>query len=104
MGVDEMEPTTQVASAHSSGEKSIEAGHGTAEKTGYGDEKAPEFTEKPSTPTSDPSNDNGLPAYDIEGEVIHHPADTGDILTHTIHVDDDPTIPSLTFRTFFLGK
>lgn len=36
-------------------------------------------------------------------EIIHHPADKQDILTHTIHVEDDPTIPALTFRTWFLG-
>lgn len=34
---------------------------------------------------------------------IHHPANKDDILTHTIHVEDDPTLPALTFRTWFLG-
>lgn len=36
-------------------------------------------------------------------EAIHHPANKQDILTHTIHVEDDPTIPAITFRTWFLG-
>lgn len=36
-------------------------------------------------------------------EAIHHPANKQDILTHTIHVEDDPSIPTLTFRTWFLG-
>lgn len=44
--------------------------------------------------------------YDIESgeEVIDHAANKDDILTHTIHVDDDPTLNALTFRTFFLGE
>jgi hypothetical protein len=48
-----------------------------------------------------------LPSYDPEttvDEVIHHPANKDDILTHTIHLEDDPTIPALTFRTWFLGR
>ncbi|OKL57025.1 hypothetical protein UA08_07344 [Talaromyces atroroseus] len=43
---------------------------------------------------------------DLEGlteEVIHHPADTNDILRHTIHLEDDPTLNALTFRTWFIG-
>ena len=39
-----------------------------------------------------------------ETEAIHHPADKDDILTHTIHVEDDPTLNAITFRTIFLGK
>ena len=35
---------------------------------------------------------------------ISHPADKDDILHHTIHLDDDPNEPALTFRTWFLGK
>jgi hypothetical protein len=38
-----------------------------------------------------------------EAEAIHHPADKDDILTHTIHVEDDPTLNAITFRTLFLG-
>lgn len=47
---------------------------------------------------------------DVEGveqgddEIIHHPANQDDILTHTIHVQDDPTLNWFTFRTWFLGK
>lgn len=47
-----------------------------------------------------------LPAYaDVEAgeDKIHHPAEKDDILTHTIHVEDDPTLNALTFRTLFLG-
>jgi hypothetical protein len=42
---------------------------------------------------------------DIEAgeEAIHHPAEKDDILTHTIHLEDDPTLNALTFRTWFLG-
>ena len=50
--------------------------------------------------------ESNLPAYaDVEGgeDSIHHPADKDDILTHTIHVEDDPTMNALTFRTWFLG-
>lgn len=49
------------------------------------------------------------PAYaDIESvepgeDVITHEANQDDILTHTIHVEDDPSTPALTFRTWFLG-
>jgi hypothetical protein len=39
-----------------------------------------------------------------ETEAIHHPANKDDILTHTIHVEDDPTLNAITFRTIFLGK
>ncbi|PMD19683.1 peptide transporter MTD1 [Hyaloscypha hepaticicola] len=38
-----------------------------------------------------------------ETEAIHHPADKDDILTHTIHIEDDPTLNAITFRTIFLG-
>jgi len=49
-----------------------------------------------------------LPPYtdhpDIaEADSIHHPADKDDILTHTIHFKDDPTLNAVTFRTIFLG-
>jgi len=38
-----------------------------------------------------------------ETEAIHHPADKDDILTHTIHVEDDPSLNAITFRSIFLG-
>lgn len=48
-----------------------------------------------------------LPNYpDIEAgdnDKIDHEATKDDILTHTIHVEDDPTMVALTFRTWFLG-
>lgn len=38
------------------------------------------------------------------GEVeIHHPANQDDVLTHTIHLDDDPALVAITFRTLFIG-
>ncbi|KAJ5738648.1 hypothetical protein N7493_001803 [Penicillium malachiteum] len=40
---------------------------------------------------------------DFDEDIIHHPADQDDILTHTIHVQDDPTLNCFTFRTWFLG-
>lgn len=39
-----------------------------------------------------------------EDTIIHGAADKDDILTHTIHLEDDPDTPALTFRTWFLGK
>jgi len=36
-------------------------------------------------------------------EKIHHAASKLDILTHSIHVVDDPSLPALTFRTWFIG-
>ena len=41
---------------------------------------------------------------DGENESIHKPADQNDILTRTLHVQDDPTMNCFTFRTWFLGK
>lgn len=38
-----------------------------------------------------------------DDEMIHHPANKDDILTHTLHVQDDPTLNCFTFRTWFLG-
>ncbi|KAJ5570081.1 uncharacterized protein N7459_009511 [Penicillium hispanicum] len=38
-----------------------------------------------------------------EDEAVHHPADKDDILTHTLHLQDDPSLPALTFRSWFLG-
>jgi hypothetical protein len=47
------------------------------------------------------------PSVDVvdEGEEvdIHHPANQDDILTQTLHVQDDPTLNCFTFRTWFLG-
>lgn len=49
--------------------------------------------------------DDIIPTYDEKGEIeeIHKPAGKDDILTHTLHVQDDPTLSALTFRTAFLG-
>lgn len=58
---------------------------------------------------SEDSQDDSLPpnyAADVESttdEAIHHPANKDDILTRTIHLEDDPTLNALTFRTWFLG-
>lgn len=46
------------------------------------------------------------PSVDVVGEDeadIHHPANQDDILTQTLHVQDDPTLNCFTFRTWFLG-
>jgi hypothetical protein len=61
-----------------------------------------ESSSKDSTDQASLNDGNG----DLEGlvdEVIHHPANKDDVLTHTIHVQDDPTLNALTFRTWFLG-
>lgn len=49
------------------------------------------------------SNDIEDGAVDGDDEMIHHPANKDDILTHTLHVQDDPTLNCFTFRTWFLG-
>lgn len=36
-------------------------------------------------------------------ETLYRPAEAGDVLTHTIHVTDDPSLPAVTFRSIFLG-
>lgn len=47
------------------------------------------------------------PTYDKDNEgfgVITEPVHTAeDLVTQVIHVEDDPTISAVTFRTFFLG-
>lgn len=55
---------------------------------------------------SEPALKSPSSYHDVEvGEdgKIHHPATKDDILTRTIHLDDDPTLVALTFRTWFLG-
>lgn len=37
-------------------------------------------------------------------EILHHEATKTDVLTHTMHVEDDPTVPAITFRSIFLGR
>lgn len=44
-----------------------------------------------------------VPDIESGSEIIKKPADNDDILTHTIHVEDDPSLNPVTFRTFFLG-
>lgn len=67
---------------------------------GYGEEKSAAVVGlEPSSSEKD--------REDVEGQVedvIHHPANKDDILTHTIHLEDDPSLPALTFRTWFVGK
>jgi hypothetical protein len=73
-------------------------------------EKKEDFDEKNGEVVFESSMaEDHLPPYrdhsDVEEtEAIHHPADKDDILTHTIHVEDDPTLNAITFRTIFLGK
>jgi hypothetical protein len=65
-----------------------------------------DFGEKTGPIVQEDLKENGFQTYsDVEAgeEVIHHPANKDDILTHTIHVEDDPTQNALTFRTWFLG-
>ncbi|KAF2163315.1 hypothetical protein M409DRAFT_68590 [Zasmidium cellare ATCC 36951] len=40
-----------------------------------------------------------------KGEInnLHRPAQNSDVLTRTIHVSDDPSMPAITFRSMFLG-
>lgn len=51
--------------------------------------------------SADPSVDVGDEGEEVD---IHHPANQDDILTQTLHVQDDPTLNCFTFRTWFLGK
>lgn len=50
-------------------------------------------------------NEKDMPAYtDVENQEEEMHLDTAaDIVTHVIHLDDDPTINPWTFRMFFLG-
>lgn len=72
-------------------------------------EKSGDFNdEKKGTVIFEAPVEDQLPPYtdhpDVaENHTIHHPADKDDILTHTIHVEDDPTLNTITFRTIFLG-
>jgi hypothetical protein len=71
-------------------------------------EKNEEFDEKNREVVFEAPVGEDLPPYRDhpdaeETEAIHHPADKDDILTHTIHVEDDPTLNAITFRTLFLG-
>ncbi len=49
-----------------------------------------------------------LPTYTDPEELsigkIAHLVDAGEIVTHVIHVDDDPSLSPWTFRMFFIGK
>lgn len=74
--------------------------------------------EPPYTKTPDP-----LKAEKVDSDTIHqvpamedlecadttkeatldHPASLDDVLTRTIHLDDDPSLPSITIRSVFLG-
>lgn len=52
--------------------------------------------------------DEGAPKFDAEeedhfGETIVV-QDAKELVTHVLHVDDDPTLNPWTFRAFFLGK
>lgn len=70
------------------------------------EKKGLEVNEKAGSLVHEDEKNGGFAGYeDVEpGEdIIHHPAEKDDILTHTIHVEDDPTLNALTFRTFFLG-
>ena len=70
------------------------------------EKKDVDFGEKTGSTVQEIVEDISPPTYaDIEAgeDEIHHPADKDDILTHTIHVEDDPTQIALTFRTWFLG-
>jgi hypothetical protein len=45
-------------------------------------------------------------AYDISDEkngILHSPADIDDVLHNTIRLEDDPSLPAITFRSMFLG-
>jgi len=50
----------------------------------------------------------GLPTYDVQAEDHFGEADVvntaKDIVTHVLHVDDDPSLNPWTFRMFFIGK
>jgi hypothetical protein len=61
-------------------------------------EKVPEITE----------TETGLPAYDARRDSHFGEPDVvtsaKDIVTHVLHVDDDPSLNPWTFRMFFLGE
>jgi len=67
------------------------------------DYSAPHIVDEKKVPV-DISADPSVDVVDEEEEVdIHHPANQDDILTQTLHVQDDPTLNCFTFRTWFLG-
>ncbi len=67
------------------------------EKNAY-DTKTPEITYVgDESPIFDASKEDHFG----EAAVLH---DAKDVLTHVIHVDDDPSLSPWTFRAFFLGK
>ena len=47
--------------------------------------------------------DGEAQSSDSDPDIVNHPAGKDDILRHTIHVEDDPTLKALTFRTWFVG-
>ena len=36
--------------------------------------------------------------------LLHHPANNDDVLANTIHLEDDPSLQSITLRSVFLGE
>jgi hypothetical protein len=59
--------------------------------------RSPEITYVSDSPIFDASKEDHFG----EVEVL---LDAKDVLTHVIHVDDDPTLSPWTFRAFFLGR
>lgn len=56
-------------------------------------------------PSYNLQEDNGLGVdADTGDKLVDGPANKDDILTHTIHVEDDTSLNALTFRTWFLGR
>ncbi len=91
-----------MASLRSSAGEVVEA----ASRTSGSDAKTENGTDEKKGAIVFEATDDQLPSYvDVEGQEgsIHHPADEDDILTKTLHVEDDPTLNALTFRTWFLG-
>ena len=65
--------------------------------------KSEELQDDAFPPNYTPDIDHTTDIEHTTDEAIHHPANKDDILTHTIHLDDDPTLSPITFRTWFLG-
>lgn len=51
----------------------------------------------------DPAAVERLEEPDDEPQLLK-PATTFDVLTHTIHLQDDPSLPAITFRSMLLGR
>lgn len=51
-----------------------------------------------------PSVDDLERADTIKEAALDHPASVDDVLSRTIHLEDDPSLPSITVRSVFLGK